>query len=81
MTLRLMGYLFILVGLPLTLFFCFAGLACVAVGAVLVMAGQPRRWTCADVGPAFSLDGPPELPLSFQSSRPWSAAEGRHGGL
>lgn len=38
--LKLMGILFILAGIPLTLLTCFPGLGCIAVGALLVMAGR-----------------------------------------
>jgi hypothetical protein len=41
--LKLLGYLMVLAGIPLTVFFCFPGLACMAVGAPLVMAGRKRR--------------------------------------
>ncbi len=40
--LRLLGYLFVLAGLPLTLFLCFPGLGCMAVGCLLIIAGKPR---------------------------------------
>lgn len=38
--LRLAGYLLILAGFPLLLFACFPRLACMAVGALLVLAGK-----------------------------------------
>ena len=38
--LKFLGALFILAGIPLTLLFCFPGLACIAVGALLIMAGR-----------------------------------------
>lgn len=40
--LRVFGYLMIVAGIPLTFFLCFPGLACMAVGALLVMAGRKR---------------------------------------
>ncbi|MFH1417283.1 MAG: hypothetical protein ABII12_03235 [Planctomycetota bacterium] len=40
--LRLMGYLFVVAGLPLTLLFCFPGLGCMAVGCLLILAGKRR---------------------------------------
>ena len=38
--LRLLGYLFVIAGIPLTLLFCLPGLACMAVGCLLVIAGR-----------------------------------------
>ncbi len=37
---RVLGYLLIVAGIPLTLLFCFPGLGCMAVGALLVLAGK-----------------------------------------
>lgn len=37
---KLLGYMFILAGLPLTLFFCFPGLASIGVGCLLVLVGR-----------------------------------------
>ncbi len=40
--LKLLGYIFIVAGLPLTFLFCFPGLASIAVGCLLVLIGRKR---------------------------------------
>jgi hypothetical protein len=40
---RLSGYGLIVCRIPLTLVFCFPGLGCIAVGALLVIAGKSGR--------------------------------------
>lgn len=37
---RVLGYLMIVAGIPLALLLCFPGLGCMAVGALLVLAGK-----------------------------------------
>ena len=38
--LKFLGVMLIIAGIPLTLLFCFPGLACMAVGALLIIAGK-----------------------------------------